>query len=97
MGGALAVMFVAWLLQRRMERPAAAERFSLPGTMTIDLRLVSGSALFGIGWGLAGLCPGPALASLVINPGPAFLFVAAMVAGMALFHLADRLSLKLGG
>jgi uncharacterized membrane protein YedE/YeeE len=96
MGGALAVMFVAWMLQRRMDKPAAAERFSLPGTTRIDARLIAGSALFGIGWGLAGLCPGPALASLVINIGPAFIFVSAMVAGMVLFHLADRLSMKLG-
>jgi uncharacterized membrane protein YedE/YeeE len=96
MGGALAVMFVAWLVQRRMERPLAARRFSLPGTMKIDARLVSGSALFGIGWGLTGLCPGPGIASLAINIGPAALFVAAMAGGMALFHLADRLSVKLG-
>lgn len=96
MGGALAVMFAAWLVQKRMEKPAAAERFSLPGTTRIDTRLVSGSALFGIGWGLAGLCPGPGVASLAVNPGPASMFVAAMAAGMALFHLADRLSLRAG-
>jgi uncharacterized membrane protein YedE/YeeE len=94
MGGALAVMFVAWLIQRRMEKPAAAERFNLPGTVKIDARLVSGSALFGVGWGLAGLCPGPGLASLAVNPGPALVFVAAMAGGMVLFHLADRISLK---
>ena len=95
MGGALAVMFAAWLVQKRMQKPAAAERFSLPGTTMIDARLVSGSALFGVGWGLAGLCPGPGLASLATAPAPALIFVAAMAAGMALFHLADRLSLGL--
>ncbi|HSG34697.1 MAG TPA: YeeE/YedE family protein [Sphingomonadaceae bacterium] len=94
MGGALAVMFVAWLVQKRMEKPLAHDRFNLPGTMTIDARLVGGSALFGIGWGLAGLCPGPAIASLVVNPAPALIFALAMFAGMGLFHLADRISMK---
>jgi uncharacterized membrane protein YedE/YeeE len=95
MGGAMAVMFIAWTIQKRLEKPAAADRFSLPGTMKIDARLVSGSALFGIGWGLAGLCPGPGLASLVINPAPAAIFVAAMAAGMLLFRLADQASIRL--
>ena len=90
MGGALAVMSVAWAIQRRIERPLADGRFHLPGTVLIDRRLVAGAALFGIGWGLAGLCPGPAIASLAINPGPAAIFVAAMVAGMGLFRLFDR-------
>jgi len=90
MGGALAVMAIAWLVQKRMERPLADARFSLPASTTIDARLVAGSAIFGMGWGLAGLCPGPALASLVANPARALTFVVAMVAGMALFHLADE-------
>ena len=94
MGGALIVMAIAWAIQRRMETPVLGERFNLPGTMKIDARLVSGSAIFGIGWGLAGLCPGPGLASLATYPRQAVVFVAAMLVGMALFHVADRLSLK---
>lgn len=90
MGGALAVMAIAWFFQRRMPKPVAAERFELPGTHLIDTRLVAGAALFGIGWGLGGLCPGPALASLAVNPAPAAVFVAAMVSGMALLRVFDR-------
>ncbi|AKM10653.1 DUF6691 family protein [Croceicoccus naphthovorans] len=90
MGGALIVMAIAWRIQARMHRPVTCENFSLPGTKNIDARLLGGSALFGIGWGLAGLCPGPAIASLAANFVPALVFVVAMVAGMALFKLADR-------
>ncbi len=93
MAGALVVMAAAWLVQRRMSKPAAHDQFHLPGTMRIDARLVSGSALFGIGWGIAGLCPGPAIASLAINAAPAAIFAASMVAGMALFQLADRIGM----
>ena len=90
MGGALVVMAIAWRIQRRMERPIVCDEFSLPGTSLIDRKLVAGAVLFGIGWGLAGLCPGPALASLAINPGKVILFVVAMAAGMALFNLTER-------
>jgi uncharacterized membrane protein YedE/YeeE len=95
-GGAVAVMGIAWLVQRRMETPVYGDRFNLPGTMKIDARLLGGSALFGIGWGLAGLCPGPGLASLATYPREAGVFVAAMLVGMGVFHLADRLSLGPG-
>jgi uncharacterized membrane protein YedE/YeeE len=94
MAGALFVMSIAWAIQRRMKAPACADCFTLPGSTAIDARLVGGSAVFGIGWGLAGLCPGPGLASLATYPRPALVFVGAMLAGMALFHIADRLSLK---
>ncbi|MFN3961334.1 MAG: DUF6691 family protein, partial [Parvularculaceae bacterium] len=53
-------------------------------------KLVFGSALFGIGWGVAGLCPGPAVAALVIEPGRAAIFVVAMLAGMGLVRLIER-------
>ena len=87
MGGALIPMAFAWTIQRRMERPAAAEGFTLPQTGTIDRRLSLGAILFGVGWGIAGLCPGPALADLAIAPLSAGLFVIAMIAGMALHRL----------
>ncbi len=87
MGGALIPMAFAWMIQRRMERPAAAEGFTLPQTGTIDRRLSLGAILFGVGWGIAGLCPGPALADLAIAPLSAGLFVIAMIAGMALHRL----------
>lgn len=86
MGGALLVMAIAWMIQRRMQSSLAGDEFDLPGTSKIDARLVSGSALFGIGWGIAGLCPGPAIASLSTALWPALTFVAAMYAGMILFR-----------
>jgi len=83
-------MAVAWLVQRRMERPIADTGFSLPGTDLIDRRLTFGSALFGVGWGLAGLCPGPGIASLAVNPIPAGIFVASMFAGMTIFKAVEK-------
>lgn len=90
MGGAVLVMAVAWAIQRRMAGPAIDTEFHLPGTVLIDRRLIGGAVLFGIGWGLAGLCPGPAIASLGTALAPAAIFVAAMLAGMGLFRLTDR-------
>ena len=90
MGGAMLVMAVAWIVQRRMAAPAAGSDFHLPGTALVDARLIGGAVLFGIGWGLAGLCPGPAIASLGTALAPAAIFVAAMLAGMGLFKLTDR-------
>lgn len=90
MGGALLVMAIAWRIQPRMVKPVACEDFSLPGTRLIDGKLAGGSALFGVGWGLSGLCPGPAIASLSVNFGNAIVFVIAMIAGMALFRLTER-------
>jgi uncharacterized membrane protein YedE/YeeE len=89
MGGAVLVMAVAWLVQKRMQRPVFAEGFSLPDRSDITPRLVGGSALFGIGWGIAGLCPGPGFAALAIQPVSAAIFVAAMLAGMLLVRLVE--------
>jgi len=87
MGGALIPMIVAWRFQNQMSSPVAAERFALPTARDLDPRLISGAALFGVGWGIAGLCPGPAIADLAIAPVPAATFVAAMLAGMILHRL----------
>jgi uncharacterized membrane protein YedE/YeeE len=89
MGGAVLVMALAWLLQKRMQRPLFAEGFSLPDRSDLTPRLVGGSALFGIGWGIAGLCPGPGFASFAIAPGAAAIFIAAMLAGMLLVRLVE--------
>ena len=89
MGGATLVMAIAWLIQRRMQRPLTETAFALPGTQLIDRRLLSGAVLFGVGWGLAGLCPGPAIASLAVNPVPAAIFVGAMAAGMWVFKIVE--------
>jgi len=88
-GGAVLVMALAWLVQRRMLRPFFAEGFSLPDRSDLTPRLIGGSALFGIGWGIAGLCPGPGFAALAIEPVSAAIFIAAMLAGMGLVRLVE--------
>lgn len=89
MGGAVIVMAIAWRIQPKMVRPAFADTFELPSRSDLTPRLIGGSALFGIGWGVAGLCPGPGIAALVIEPVSAAIFVAAMLAGMALVRLIE--------
>lgn len=90
MGGALMVALPATLYARRRPRPVLAERFDLPSKRAIDLPLIAGSALFGLGWGLAGFCPGPALAALSTGFWQVGLFVLAMLAGMGFFTLTRR-------
>ena len=90
MGGAVIVMGIAWAIQRRMASPLFDIEFHLPGTRDFDPRLIGGSALFGIGWALAGLCPGPAIASLATALVPAAIFTAAMLVGMLLFRAIGR-------
>lgn len=87
MGGALIPMAIAWRVKKRMSSPMAAEHFALPTARDLDPRLLGGAALFGVGWGVAGLCPGPAIADLAIAPIPAAVFVLAMVVGMILHRL----------
>ena len=82
MGGAMIPMAVAWIIQRRLDKPFADAHFSLPDTSLIDRKLTIGAVLFGVGWGISGLCPGPGLADLAINPLPALAFVIALFAGM---------------
>lgn len=90
MGGAVLVMVIAWAIQRRMAAPLAAGRFELPGTTGIDRKLALGALIFGAGWGIGGLCPGPAIADLAIAPLQVAPFIAAMLAGMALHKLTTR-------
>ncbi len=84
MGGAIAVGVVAFARARRRERSWTGTAMEIPTVRTIDARLVGGGVLFGIGWGIAGFCPGPALVALGSGLVEAALFVAAMVAGMML-------------
>jgi uncharacterized membrane protein YedE/YeeE len=83
MGGAIVPMAFAWIIKTRLSSPLAAPAFDLPGTTKLDRPLAIGAILFGMGWGIAGLCPGPALADLAIAPLAVLPFVAAMFAGMA--------------
>lgn len=83
--GAIIPMAFAWALRRRMERPLAEADFDLPvASRRPDAKLVAGSLVFGIGWGIGGLCPGPALAGLALVPAEAAVFTVAMLAGMVL-------------
>ncbi|WP_052134630.1 DUF6691 family protein [Sphingomonas sp. 37zxx] len=91
MGGAMIPMALAWLVQRRMATPIAEAAFHLPDTDPVTPRLLGGSAMFGIGWALGGLCPGPALAALAINPLAAMVFIVAMIAGFILVTKIDAL------
>lgn len=84
MGSALVPSALAYAWRRGRQRPIAAAAFHVPENRRIDARLLGGAALFGIGWGLVGLCPGPALAALATLQWPFFAFAAAMLAGMAL-------------
>ncbi len=84
MGGALAVAAIAFAVQPRRAKPWFAERFELPAVRHIDAALIGGAALFGIGWGLAGYCPGPAVASVTTGGLDIALFLPAMLVGMVL-------------
>jgi len=89
MGGAVLVMVIVWRIQPKMAAPVFAESFSIPRRTDLTPRLIGGAAMFGTGWGIAGLCPGPAIAALVISPVSAVIFIAAMVSGMGLGKLMD--------
>ena len=84
LGGAVVVAFIGVQVMKRMRHPAFDDSFHLPTSRRIDPPLVVGSALFGLGWGIGGFCPGPAVASLSMGIPQTALFVVAMLAGMAL-------------
>jgi hypothetical protein len=90
MAGAVAVTFIAYRLVRRRTAPLFDTRFHLPTRKDIDLRLVLGAALFGVGWGLAGYCPGPGIVAAASGAAGALVFVAGMTAGMLLEHALAR-------
>ena len=90
MGGAIVVGLVAFRVAAQRKVSLLGEPMRLPTRRDIDKRLVGGSLGFGIGWGLAGFCPGPALVALGAGQMKAVVFVVAMLAGMALFELLER-------
>ena len=90
MAGAVAVAGAGFALARRRSTPMFAAEFAWPSRSDIDLPLLIGSALFGIGWGLSGICPGPALVNLASLTAPIIVFVAAMVLGVFGFELWQR-------
>ena len=91
MVGAILVAAFAFRYARTRVRPLFGHRIHVPGAGRIDIPLVLGSITFGIGWGLVGYCPGPALTALAVGGRSTLLFVAAMAAGMAIFEVAERI------
>jgi uncharacterized membrane protein YedE/YeeE len=89
MAGSIAVTFAAFRVAGKRTSTLLGGAMHLPTTHAIDRRLVLGSLVFGIGWGIAGFCPGPALVALGAGYAKALVFVASMLAGMALFERAD--------
>ncbi|WP_457583394.1 DUF6691 family protein [Ensifer canadensis] len=94
LGGAVVVSALGVIMTRRMQSPLLDDAFHLPANRVIDRRLIFGSALFGVGWGLIGLCPGPALASLSLGLPATMLFVVAMLTGMALHDRLPRIGTR---
>jgi uncharacterized protein len=96
MAGAVAVGAIAFAVARGRSASLLGAPMRIPNSRDIDRRLVGGSLLFGIGWGMAGFCPGPAVVALGVGEPKALVFVAAMLAGMAVFELLERKSARPG-
>ncbi len=96
MGSALAVAAVGYRLVRPMGRPLFEATFRWPDETDIDPQLISGAAIFGAGWGLAGFCPGPAISAAALGRGEVYLFLAAMIAGILAWRwlISPRLSAR---
>ncbi|ADP19491.1 hypothetical protein AXYL_06198 [Achromobacter xylosoxidans A8] len=90
MGGAVLVTAAGFALLRRRRASLSGEPMRWPTATQVDLRLAVGSVAFGAGWGLAGFCPGPALVAAAAGVTEALIFVAAMVAGMAIFSVLEK-------
>lgn len=90
MGGAILVGFFAFLIAKKRTLSFIGAEMKLPTASAIDSRLLTGSALFGAGWGVAGFCPGPGLVALGMGEPKALVFVAAMLVGMAIFSWREK-------
>lgn len=90
MGGAVLVTLIAFRFVLRRQRPVLDEGFSVPDRNDVDGRLLGGAALFGVGWGLSGFCPGPAVVALTTGLPAVFAFFASMIAGMGLYTMLTQ-------
>ena len=97
MGGAVAVAFVAFRIALHRGSSLSGAPLHLPDARAIDARLIAGSLIFGIGWGLVGLCPGPAIVDVGYLDGDAALFVLSMAAGMGLYATLTAAPAKAAG
>ena len=84
MAGALIPTGIAFAVRRRLSRPLFSNAFFIPENRSMDRRLILGATIFGVGWGLVGFCPGPAISGLVLGLWQPWLFVAMMLLGMAI-------------
>lgn len=91
LGSAVAVSALGYAVSRRLAKPVFARRFEIPTAQTLDAKLLVGAGIFGVGWGLGGFCPGPALASLSLGLPKSYVFVLAMLAGMILHGAYARM------
>ena len=94
MAGAIAVGFFAFSIAKRRTLSLIGAEMKLPNATHIDKRLLAGSSLFGVGWGVAGFCPGPGLVALGMGEPKALVFVVAMLAGMLAFQLLEKRQLR---
>jgi uncharacterized membrane protein YedE/YeeE len=90
MASALSVALIGFVIGARMSKPLLAQQFDLPKAVGIDRPLVLGAALFGIGWGIYGYCPGPAIGALVYGQAETLVFIVFMLAGMSLGHYLSK-------
>jgi uncharacterized protein len=88
MGSGLTTTLVGYQLLFKRGKPFFTDHFNLPGTTLIDAKLIGGAALFGLGWGISGICPGPAVAGLVFGKSLSFIFVIAMAIGILIARIA---------
>ena len=94
MAGALFVSTIAFRFILKRQKPVYDGQFSLPDKKEVDIQLMAGSALFGVGWGLAGFCPGPAFASLAYGVYEPFIFVGSMLLGMVLHRIWESIQTR---
>ena len=94
MAGALFVSTIAFRFILKRQKPVCGGQFSLPDKKEVDIQLMAGSALFGVGWGLAGFCPGPAFASLAYGVYESFIFVGSMLLGMVLHRIWESIQTR---
>ena len=94
MGAGLLVTAIGYRLTWRADKPVFAEKFHVPGNRKVDTKLAVGAVLFGLGWGLVGICPGPAITALTFGGTPLYVFLAAMIVGMIGYEAMDRIQPK---
>jgi hypothetical protein len=86
MGSALVINFISYQIVKKMKKPLFEKSFSIPNNKNIDFKLIGGSSIFGLGWGISGFCPGPALASLPTLKIEVILFVISMIIGFIIYN-----------